>query len=527
MRHWWCILTLSLLLLACPIYADVASSGRYYSGSTFNLSGGTFTVLGVNSFKVYNNVTDDVELYYKSVLIQSNIDSTVQINNGTCRSTSLYTYCYSDGVIDMSNTKTFTGDYLQPLLGITVSTQNVPTVSINVNRDTNINSYCGQMITVPITISSVGMLSSNVTYIEELPDNTVILSTDGGDVKGNIITMRDRFGGNMSKNYSYTLSNIDCLSKTWNGQYVYTSSNGTVSKKLNNFTLTILPSYIINESEHIKTNSPYQILTYNINTSNLQTSTISINLDIWIPSNVDVLDESGNVHKQQNNHYSYYLSLPSNTSDNSYINFKTKNYGTYYIYTNGVATVGDKVFNYNHTITVETLQPEVVSYIDVNVNKSTNKSLYVMLMLKNYDLKNIYYNVYGNYKDNNEEPLVYSTIAPDTEAVMLERSYNFTNSKNLTVSFDGVYRDFNGNEKKLHAERILTVNTLTEVLNNISGNSTNTYNISNQQQNPINTNLTVPAPIANKTATNSTGTGKDFITSILEGINNFLQSIFG
>jgi len=550
MKNWWMILLIVASILLLPsIRAVVLYTGSLYSGSSFNVSGNSFTVIGVDPIQYYNNATDDIEQYYRSIIIKSSVDETVNMRNGTCYSTNMYVYCYTANTIDMNNPLTFKGDYLQSQIAITMSDISAQSANIQVTRPQDIEGYCGQSFVIPIVISNSGQETTNITYTEKLPANMVITSTQGGDVSGNAIIFRDTLWNNISRNYSYTINDLDCLSKSWSGQYSYNEYNGTTTVNLDNLTLNMQDSYNISYPLQIKSNDPHGFMLYTLNITNINPYTpLSVDLYINVPS--DTVQSSANMQSVSVGNFRHAASVAYNSTDISNIKFKTGNYGIYNLTVNGTIYVGSKPFEYNAITTVIVVNSTVHAFIDVDQNKTANtpgnafdnNTVHIYLGLENDDLKNTYYNIYGIFKDASsagEEPLMYNNITPDTRVILLEKYYNLSNLTSSSISFDGIYRDYYGNEQKFHVERLLSKNFIqtasTSAQNNSVNNNENDANMrdSNLTENIANTVGTPSGISQNPNASNNSsvsgakGSNKDFITSIIEGMSKFLQSIFG
>ena len=522
MKGWVLIL---LILIAPFAYAEVISTGNYYSGTTFDLSGGTYGVVGVEPVRFYNNDTDNIELYYRSMIIQSNVDDTVIIRNGTCHSTRLYKYCYTTNTIDMKNMRTFQGDYLESVMELTISTLDQPLASVSITRPQSEDFYCGQSLTIPIIITNDGQLGTNITYVEQLPLKILVTDTQGGDVSENAITFRDTLGGNISRNYSYTIDDLDCQTKIWSGQYSYDAPNGTVVKTLDNLTLYAKDSYIIDHSVSIKNNDPKALSTYVFNITNTNPHS-AVNAEIYFDVPMEVAQVSGNIRKVSDASYVYdTASVAYNTTDTAYIKFRTNAYGEYSISASGKIQVGVRYFDYAASTPVITINNTVQAFIDVDPNKTSNNTIHIRVGLTNNDVINKYYNIYAIFKDTGEEPLSYNNITADTSVIILERSYNLVNKTNLSVIIDGVYRDYYGNEYKLHAEKFLFKNMVIDI-NNAQANTNPVVNQINTSTIPNSTTVQANKNGSNDTSIVVQAEKKDFISSIIENFSRFLQSLF-
>jgi|GEM_PF-6194857 len=512
-------------------HAAVIYGGNVFSGDNFTTSiGGTYLIYGSDPITAYNNVTDNEELYYRNAYITSNVDDTVGLRNGTCKSTGKYTYCFKNAFIDMSKTKTFTGDYLQSVMTISIETLPLPTTVITVNRDASISAYCAEMIVVPIYVVNTGTSDASIIYTETLPENTVVLSTENGDVNGNTITFRDMIGKNMSKNYTYTMTNLDCDSKSWSAKYTITTNNNTATKTIPNVSLEMLPTYIINETlTPNKTNNPESLIEYTWSIKNVHPSLgLGVDTAITLPK-VSVEELSANLINTQDI-YRYSGIVPSGETMNLHIIFKAKDYGTFVLNNIGKLEIGQRTASYNSSKTLAVMHQGLNATMYIN---STEDKVYVTLKVVNEDLKEKYYYIYGTFKGvGDDEPVYYNGIDPDTTIFIGNKTYNTSGmgTVDTKIVFDGIYRDKNSVDHKLYAEKTFRTNvkyadtikepdaTPNQVIPQNTAPATNTTGIGASTNTAANNTATKPKEQAEN---------KDIITRIIEAINNMLQSLFG
>lgn len=523
------IIVLSLLLstisLVSLAQAATIYGGKVYQGDNFTSSvGGIFLVHGTDSYTVYNNDTGYIELYYKTMIISSSIDDTVAIKNGTCKATRNYNYCYKGSAIDMKSTKTFLGDFLQPRMEFYIETLPNPSALVTVQRNTTISAYCGQFITIPLVFTNAGTMPTNITYTETLPLNTLVTTTDGGNVDGNIITFKSTLWDNSSKNYSYTITNFDCQPKSWSAKYSFTNFNSTVSKNLTNLSIVMLDSYTANHSLSVnKTNDPKTTVIYMWNiTNNHESKSLMLNLNIFTPGLI-VNDVSPSLILMSENRYKYSGTLPVDGNVVLYMRFHANNYGNYIISSTGTVSIDEYDLPYNSSDTLIITPPKAVAFIDFN--NIVNKSLYVNVWIRNDDMVEKYYYIYGNLKgmDEGSEPLYANFVLPNNITLVGTQFYNTTGLgvKNVTFVFDGIYRDKNSMEYKLYAENTVNLNSPTIPKSNVTSSTVG-------KTNQTSTNKTVGLTNTTNTKNNpAPAVKKDFITRMLEALNGFLQSVFG
>jgi hypothetical protein len=526
------ILLLLSIFLVSSVQAAVIVGTTVFHGDNFTSSiGGTFMLYGVSPYTKYNNATDELELYYKNIVISSTIDDTVTIKNNTCESTKKYTYCFKSSKIDMTNSRTFMmGDYLQPQMTITIESIPSPITTLTINRATSINSYCGEEILIPINITNGGTTDTNITYTETLPFNTVIISTEKGRVDGNIITFKDTILEGKSKNYSYVMVNSDCESKKWNATYTFTTYNDTLSRNITNLNITAQNVYLINESlSKNKTNTPSNDVTYTILINNTHPS-LNIGLDLSLAIPDAIITETSRDLIQTQGMYKYVGTLSVRDSIILYIKFHEPDYGTYVVYNNATININNHVDQYNSNSTIQVLPAKVETYIDINTSK--NNSLLVNIWAKNYDFTEKYYYIYGILKGFGEdEPFYVNGINPDSIVSIANKSYNTTGMgiKEINLVFDGVYRDKNSIEHPIYVEQKVFLNSPQASQPTATRNTT--IASSNNSSNPVTSTdpqITTLPSVTNNDSSNATKVDKkDFITRFIESLSEFLQSIFG
>jgi hypothetical protein len=514
---------LFILLLLIPfVSATVLKTGSYYSGESFNYSNKTFNIYGGEPVKVLLN--GDSMIYYKEVFVRSDIES-VNLRNGTCYSTNNYKYCYKDVVIDKNNPKTYQGDFMQPVMTVTLEALDQTTSIAVITRTKNLVGYCGKSITIPLSIQNTGTQSTTISYSETLPVNVVVTSTEGGNVNSNIITFRDIFGPGMAKNYTYTINNLDCKSKFWSGVYTYNNNNQTITTNVTGLLLNVTASYFVNEnlSEHLTNNLGETIkYTWSINNTN-PTSILTVNI-IFSASNFRVLSFDDKLQKTTST-YNYATLVPAGQNRDITIMLKTIDYGLYNVVANGTISIESKDFEYNSVQELYAKKAQVTASIDADPNKTNNNTLYLILKLTNDDLIKTYYNIYGTFTGLEDESLIYSNITPNTKTIILARYYNLSNIGNGTVfKFNGVYRDKEGLEKSLSAEKLVNTNY---IINITTPKVLNTNVTSNKSITQTSVTNTTSSASSNTTKIKVPSENKDFISSILEGISDFLSSLFG
>lgn len=508
-----------LLLLLPAVSATVLYRGSLYSQSSFNMSGYAVTVAGINPVVSYDNVTNNYETTYGSVVFQSSMDDVIVVKNGSCSSTSRYSYCYVSSSFDFNNALTYKGGgALQPMIGVELDSLSVQQSDISVTRSSNIADYCGDKITIPISINNTGSTSTTFTYTEKLPPNTAIIDTIGGNVNSNIITFTDIIGPGASRDYTYSVYDTDCISKNWDGYYTYTTSNGTVSGSLANLTLTMLNSYNTTSSLSASaSNDPTNIIRYEWNISNLNPTTLTLDISID-PGNLNVL--SSNMIRVNNIYVLNSDAILPNSSTSEYMTFNAKGYGVYNIETNYSIRIPGWSKSYSSDLPVSYVEPKVSA--EVYVQNSTR----VLIYIQNYDVSNTY-NIYGIFKGLGDESLYYNNLTSNARVLLLNKTFAIPNG--TTLVFDGVYRDQYGAEKKLYISLNSSQALSTPPVNILS----NTSNTSAAIVPVKHSNTTTINNTTNSVSNNSSGipqtdnNGTDFITSMLESIGKLLQSLFG
>jgi len=535
-------LILSLILIS-SVHAAVIAGVKVFHGGNFTSSiGGIFMAYGIDPYTVYNNNTDNLELYYRSVIISSTIDDTVNVRNGSCKSTKMYTYCYKGSMIDANNPKTYTSEeYLQPTMSITIESIPSPIATVILTRNTIMKVYCGELITVPITIKNSGTLSTNITYTETLPFNTLITTTDKGNVDGNIITFRDIVPDNTSRNYSYVMTNFDCISKNWTAKYTFTTYNETITRNLTNLSIVVQDAYRANSSLSLdkinsslsinKTNNPDADVTYTWTITNLHPS-IPLGLDISMGVPGAIITGASTELVRTGERSRYVGKLQVGNTLKLYLKFHEPDYGNYTVYTDGTVSINDHILNYTSNKMLNVLPSIVEAYMDVNTTK--NNSLYVDVWAKNYDVTEKYYYIYGVIKGiGDEEPIYANSINPDSTILVAQKFYNTTGMgvKEINMAFDGIYRDKDSIEHPIHAEQLSIIINSPKIIH--ANATTNTTSANKTSTTSTTSNSKTSTTGATSKNTNTTGTGepavkkKDFITRVIEGLSNFLQSIFG
>jgi len=547
------LFVLILMLSASCVEAATIAGGKYFHGQNFTSSiGGHFRVFGSDPYKEYNNDTGLMELHYKRATVMSDIDDTIAILNGTCASTARYNYCYIGSSINYDDEKTFQDSQVLSVMEIIISSLPSPTTLVTFTRNTTLYAYCGELVTVPIIVTNTGSVYTDITYTEVLPFNTVITTSSSGNVNENMITFKDTIMPNSSKTYFYTMMNLDCQSKLWIAKYTFTTFNGTViSNNFTNLNITTQNAYSANESISTnRTNSLLSEITYTWNITNTHpTVDLVTNMSIHVPGLGLVVTDKSLGMSFKNGMYSYAGVVPVGKTQSVYIKFYALNYSSYNISNNINIFVNEHVLEYFSSNILQVLKPQVRVYMDVNT--TINKSLTVSIWVRNDDLSSKYYYIYGILKGiADEEPLSYNVMEPDSTILLTQKIYNTTNlgAENITLVFDGVYRDKNNKEYKLYLEQAVTLNVPNPTKINIS-NSTNIIST------PVdNTPINIITTTTNITGQNITGQGntgsnsknikttdnssnnnnssntsgkKDLITRFIETLSEFLQSIFG
>ncbi len=520
------VLLLVSLFLVSSAQAAVIAGVTLFHGDNFTSSiGGTFMLYGSSPYTKYNAATDNLELFYKSIIISSTIDDSVTIRNGTCESTKKYVYCYKASTIDVANSRTYRyGDYLQPMMTVTIESIPSPIAQVTFTRESSLSAYCGDLVTVPIMATNSGGIDTNITYTEFLPFNTVIMSTEKGRVDGNIITFKDTVIKGTSRNYSYVMLNSDCEPKNWSATYTFTTYNDTLSRNLTNLNLVVPSSYQIETTlSKNRTNNPKDTIVYTWTINNTHpSSNLGLDISLSVPGAI-ITEDSKNL-LQSKDTYKYVGILPVNSKTTLYLEFHEPNYGEYLAHTNGLISIGNHVDTYTSNKTLQVLPAKVETYLTINI--TTNTSLYVGVWVKNYDITRKYYYIYGILKGLGEdEPFYANGIDPDANIRIANKFYNTTGMgvKEITFVFDGIYRDIDSIEHPIHSEQKVLLNTPQALQPNATGS-----NIIAQPPIPTVTKVTTPVAKAGNTTTNSTVVPKkDFITRVIEGLSKFLQSIFG
>ncbi len=525
------ILFLILLVSISVVNAAVIYGGKVYSGDKFVSNiGGKFVVTGTNSYKVFNNETNNDEIYYARLVFRSDVDETVTVRNSSCTTTLVYKYCYKSSAVDFTNPKTFDddGDILAGM-SITIESLPNPTSIITFLRDTKITSYCGVYIPMNITVTNAGTLSTNITYSEILPLNTFIVNSDEATVDSNVITFYSMLPINTTKVYTYTLANLDCEAKSFNAKYSFTTYNSTISKNITNISISVNKHYNFTEFlSKNRTNSLDDEMIYFWNITNTHLSLdANIKSIIILPRGLTVKEASTEL-RLVNNTYVYTGILSPNSKASLYLKFNANSYGNATLFNDGTITVSDHNIYYTSNKTIQTIFPEVKLLLDVDT--SVNNSLKVLLRVKNSDLNTKYYYLYGVLKGVvNDEPLYSNFIEPDTNTIIANRTYNVSNINlaGVSIIFDGLYRDKDTIEHKLYA--IKTFDSDGKVI--IVKDDNDTVNITATTTD----NITIPiVPVINASSSTSEVeketvhiTRTDLLSRIIVGLNNFLQAVFG
>ncbi|MGV8141163.1 MAG: hypothetical protein ACP5NW_01835 [Candidatus Woesearchaeota archaeon] len=530
------LILLFVLTFMPSVDAAVIYGGKLFHSENFTtMIGGTFKVYGTDSYKDRNNVTGVMETKYMGAVIMSNIDSTIRILNGTCESTLLYKYCYKGSTVDFDDERTFNGGDILSKMTITIESLPPPSTIVTFNRSNKMNAYCGELITIPILVKNAGGLPTNITYTEILSENTLITKTEGGIVEGNVITFKERMLANTSKNYSYTIINFDCADKHWNARYSFTTHNDTIWKNITNLSILMLDSYKINDSIYpTRVNYPTDEIVYNVTINNTHPS-IALYLDISISAPDLAAKSASNGISTNGTNYRYSGWLYVGKGLTLSMVFIPTKYGASTITNNAKIKINDREMYYNSESELQMLYPNVTVYIDVN--DTLNNSLLVSIYALNDDMKRKYYYIYGVLKgviDGAEEPLYSNGIDPGARILVGSYRYNTTGMgiKEMKLSFSGVYRDVDSIEHPLYAERIVKINSpyynvnIDPTLNTTKkvtqgSNSTALANTTKNQTSSSQKNSTIT------TAAETEKPKKDFITRIIEGLNRFLESLFG
>jgi len=529
------LVLLLLLLHTSFVNAAVIYGGKVYSGDTFTSNmGGNFTVLGIDSITIYNNDTSSDELHYKKILIRSDVDESITVRNGTCAVTHMYNYCYRSSAVDFDNPKTFEGNGIRAAMTITVESLPNPVSIVTFSRDNKIISDCGIYIPRYINVKNSGTIPTIINYSEYLPLNTVVVNANDGIVTSNIITFSDRILSNTSKNYTYTIANLDCEPKFFNAKYAFTTFNGTITKNITNISIVVNEFYNFTDALYDnKTNSLKNETTYMWNITNSHPS-LSINAEsiITLPKGLVITQMSPDI-KYVNDTYHYSGILSPDFVARLFLKFYASDYGNYTVLNKGIIIIHEHEVAYYSNKTLQVISPNVTASIEVDTSKVN--SLYVTVRVRNFDLREKYYYIYGVIQGlGNDEPIYANSIDPDGTLIFGNKTYNITgkNWDNITLIFDGLYRDKETVEHKLYSAKTVTAkgeviivstpdNNQVAAVNTISNNTNTIKNNSASSTKPHTKNNTV-----NSTDT-STVAEKDILTRMIEGLNNLLQAIFG
>jgi len=539
------VVIISILTVSISyVQAATIAGGKYFHGQNFTSSiGGQFKIYGMDSYKVYNNDTGSMELRYRRIVVMSNIDDTVSIANDTCEMTTKYNYCYKGSSINYNDERTFQDGYMQSVMELTIESLPPSSTVITFTRNSSISAYCGEIITVPIIVTNGGTVVTNISYTEMLPINTVVIDSTNGILNENIITFKDRILANSTKTYSYKMLNLDCQTKKWVANYSFTTlNNSVISKNITNLNMTAKTAYYVNETLSInKTNNPSNFTIYTWNITNNHTSIdLLVNISIHIP-NVIVIDKSLGI-TSIGDVYQYVGILPVGQSLSLFLKFNETNFGDYTIQNIGTLSINDHVMEYNSSNILHVLPPNVIVYMDVN--NTVNKSTTVSVWARNDDITSKYYYLYGTLKGiGDEEPLNYNVIEPDTLVLVAQKVYNTTGLgiQNVNFVFDGVYRDKDNIDHKLHTENLVTINVPDSIKLNsstaintsvnipkINGiNSTTDNSITKSTTSAIGNNTSTNVVSDSSSATAADGKKKDVVTRAIEALSEFLQAIFG
>lgn len=518
-----------LLVCASSSQAAVIYGGKLFHSQNFTtVVGGNFKIYGLGPSTLLNNKTGITETHYKKVVIQSDIDDTIELLNGTCGYTMMYKYCYKGSLVDLNNPLTFESSEIKSVMSISIESLPPSMTSITVKRNNKVTAFCGEWIPITINLTNGGTMLTNVTYSETLPENTLILETSAGSVDLNVITIEDRLMPNTTKSYTYKMINFDCLSKNWSAKYSFVALNGTIIyKNLTNLALIMNTSFKTNISlTPNKTNGARDEVNYTFMINNTHKSAdLILDLTFTAP---DMIVVSAPTTADVSNGYHYAGPLAVGNDLSIKLRYKATSYGNYTINAFGTITIGDYKHKYNSTTLLQVVPPNVIAYLDIS-NYTMNNSMTVKVMAKNDDIKDKYYYIYGFLRGfNGEEPLYYNNIDPDSTILIAKKEYNISGMglQELQFEFDGVYRDVNGFEHELYDSKTVHINgtnfTVKAAPKTTVKKTTTTRN----------TTTTRRTAATKNTTTTSDGTGddvekKDFLTRIIEGLNNFFQSIFG
>jgi len=513
------VLILSLVVVSSVEAAVIAGVKVFHGGNFSSSIGGTFMLFGIEPYTVYNNDTDNLELYYKRVIVSSTIDDTVTIRNGTCESTKKYIYCFKGSTIDANNPKTYSvGDYLQSMITLTIESLPSPVSTVVITRNISMKVYCGELIPISISVNNTGTIAINITYAEVLPFNTLATTANIGVVDGNTITFKGIVPSNATQNFSYVMTNFDCKSKNWTAKYTFTTYNDTITRNISNIGIVVLDAYNITSFlSRNQTNSPVSDITYTWIINNSHPS-IPLGLDISLNIPGAIITDAYKDIVSTTDRNRYVGVLPVRSSLKLYVTFHEPDYGNYTAYTNGTISIDNHLIQYNSSKTFQVLPAIVDTYLEINSTK--NNSLYVSLWAQNYDVTEKYYYIYGVLKGiGADEPIYANGIDPDSTLLVAKQFYNTTGMgvKEINMVFDGIYRDKNSVDHKIHAEKLVLINTPQALSVNVTTKNLSITNIT-QAQTTTKGNTTGKAPVVVK---------KDFITKVIEGLSNFLQSIFG
>jgi hypothetical protein len=521
------------ILISDNVHAAVIYGGKIYSGQTFTTNvGGNFRVYGSDPYFYTDNKTEIKEKRYRKVVITSDVDEKVTIFNGTCESTYLYKYCYLSSYLDLDNSLTYRNGDIDTSMSITIETLPPPATLIKITRPTVIYAYCSQLIEIPILILNEGTVPTNITYTETLPENTFVAKSENGIVQGTSITFSDRLLINETANFTYTITNFDCLTKSWNAKYTFTTYNDSITKNLTNLTLSMLKFY--NLSQNItpdRVNNLNDDMVYTINFTNTH-PTQALYLDMmFYPEDLSVVGSSNGI-SYDNRFYRYTNLVASGKSINIFMTLNSIDFGKNYITNNLSIKLNDRLFNNDSIVFIETIAPTVKIFFNIT---STEKIMKVHVYAYNTNLKDKYYYIYGVLKgvDSTEEPLYSNGIDPDKTILLGTKDYDISfMNKTVNLTFSGIYRDIDGIENDISYSRLVNITpsgvaiVLTKeeiasqnILNSTTKNSSSGNSKSNDDYSNIGTSSSANSNSKPKD-------DRDFITKVIEGLSNLLQNIF-
>ncbi|HYD04069.1 MAG TPA: hypothetical protein VEC16_07275, partial [Alphaproteobacteria bacterium] len=285
----WKFLAIFLILaiaLAVQTEAAVIYGGKLFHGQNFTTDVGiTYRIYGLNPYTYFDNDTEIKEERYKKIAIVGDPDGSVYVFNNSCESSYLYKYCFIEHYLDLDNPLTFQDGNILSMISISVETLPPPTTLIDITRNMTMETYCGQLITIPLSVYNEGAVATNFTYKETFPPNTFVTLAEGGTINSNEVSFKQRIQPNETINYTFTITNFDCEPKNWTAEYSFTTYNDTIYRNITDISISVLTAYNITDSlSPNKTNYPSNKSYYVLNFTNIHpTIPLHLNLEITAP----------------------------------------------------------------------------------------------------------------------------------------------------------------------------------------------------------------------------------------------------